>query len=74
MPRLGQSWIVKGNLQTLSIDQGVYAAQYEATSARMKAGDWSMLCPTSPDLNIPLLFMLIQLKEATRAHKRVKEG
>ena len=24
-----------------------------------------MLCPTSPGLNIPLLFTLIQLKEAT---------
>jgi hypothetical protein len=61
---LGQSWTAKGNLYNLFFDQAVYATQFEVASARMKAGDWSMLCPIVPDMSGVLCMATLQMKEA----------
>jgi hypothetical protein len=63
-PGLGQSWACKGTLHTIFVDQAIYARQFEAATARMKAGDWSMLCPTVPDNNALLVVTTVQMKEA----------
>jgi hypothetical protein len=30
----------------------------------MKAGDWSMLCPTIPDMHLVISFAIMQMKES----------
>jgi Flp pilus assembly CpaE family ATPase len=64
LPGLGQSWACKATLYNIFVDQAVYARQFQAVSAWMQAGDWSLLCPTSPDMSVVLSFTILQMKEA----------
>jgi hypothetical protein len=64
LPGLGQSWACKGALYQIFVDQAIYARQFQAVSTRMQAGDWSMLCPPTPDMSVVLSFAILQMKEA----------
>jgi hypothetical protein len=74
LPGLGQSWACKGTQHQIFVDQTVYARQFEAASARMQDGDWSMLCPTIPDMAVLLGFVLMPMKEAVSKKERALLG
>ena len=74
LPGLGQSWACKSSLYQIFVDTAIYARQFEVASARMKAGDWSLLCPISPDLIAVVAMTIMQLKEAAGKKERTLLG
>jgi hypothetical protein len=64
LPGLGQSWAAKASLINVFVDLVVWAKQFEAVLARMKAGDNSLVAPTMAFTLFPVLMTLPMMKAA----------
>jgi hypothetical protein len=63
LPGLGQSWATKATLINIFLDVVIWARQFEAVLARMKAGDNSLLAPTHASLIHPVMMALPMMKD-----------
>jgi hypothetical protein len=65
LPGLGQRWATKSSsLLSIFCEVVIWARQFEAVLARMKAGDFSLLAPTNANVTIPVLMTLPMMKDA----------
>jgi hypothetical protein len=64
LPGLGQSWAAKSSLMTIFCDIVIYARQFEAVMTRIKAGENTLLAPTSSNLSLPVMIALPMMKDA----------
>jgi hypothetical protein len=66
LPGIGESWAAKASLLNNFNELAIYAKQFDAVLALMKAGDSSLhvLAPTIPSVTSPVMMALTMMKTA----------